>query len=152
MKHTGEFGPVYGVALIDTLPLGETGGMCQAMPSRADLEQVAKRNARVAAGYEILLGHYKTLLENITVEHDKCLDLAQAVQRLSGEVMDRADVLRTGWRTAGRLDLGRLGRFCDRPGDDWSYGKLSRISDGVFRMVTEDGGDDEPFYICEVEA
>lgn len=66
MKHTGEFGPVYGVALIDTLPLGETGGMCQAMPNREDLEHVAKRNTRVAAGYEILLGHYITLRDKLT--------------------------------------------------------------------------------------
>lgn len=62
------------------------------------------------------------------------------------------DVRGTQWRTAGSLDIGRLGRFCDRIGDDWRYGKLSRISDGEFRMVSEDGGDDEPFYICEVEA
>lgn len=57
-----ETGPVYGVPLIDTLPLG-TGAMCQQMPSRADLEQVRKRNERVVAGYEVLLVHFRECQE-----------------------------------------------------------------------------------------
>jgi hypothetical protein len=55
-----EVGPVYGVKLIDSLPLNG-GTMYQAMPSRADLEQVRKINERVAAGFEVLLGHYRQL-------------------------------------------------------------------------------------------
>lgn len=58
-----ETGPVYGVPLIDTLPLG-TGGMLQQMPSRHDLEECQKRHQRVVAGYEVLLAHYLELLEN----------------------------------------------------------------------------------------
>lgn len=53
---TGEYGPAYGVPLIDVLPLN--GNMMQKMPSREDLEQVRLVNERVVAGYEILLWHY----------------------------------------------------------------------------------------------
>jgi len=54
-----EKGPIYGVELIDDLPLN--GGMRQAMPSRRELEQVAEDNERVVAGYEVLLAHYSRL-------------------------------------------------------------------------------------------
>lgn len=54
---TNEFGPVYGVALIDTLPLGK-GGMLQQMPSRSDLDKVKRISTRTVAGYEVLLDHY----------------------------------------------------------------------------------------------
>ncbi len=40
--RSNELGPVYGVPLIDTLPLG-SGGMKQQMPSRDDLEFVRKK-------------------------------------------------------------------------------------------------------------
>jgi len=53
-------GPVYGVELIDSLPIGNSG-FKQAMPGRKDLEQVRKSNERVAAGYEVLLAHYQEL-------------------------------------------------------------------------------------------
>lgn len=56
----GEFGPIYGVKLIDSLPLNN--GMLQAMPSRDDLEQARKGYERVVAGYEVLLQHYHDLL------------------------------------------------------------------------------------------
>lgn len=51
-------GPIYGVKLIDTLPVG---GMLQQMPQRGDLEQVAKINQRTAAAYEVLLAHFYRL-------------------------------------------------------------------------------------------
>ena len=54
-----EVGPIYGVPLIESLPLGVYGGMSQAMPSRADLSDVRQVNERVVAGYEVLLGHYR---------------------------------------------------------------------------------------------
>jgi len=59
-----EIGPIYNVPLIKTLPLG-TSGMLQACPSRADLKQVAVVNERTAAAYEVLLGHYQRLQEEI---------------------------------------------------------------------------------------
>jgi len=56
-----DYGPVYGVELIATLPLD--GGMRQAMPSRRDLQQVREISERTAAGYEVLLEHYFRALE-----------------------------------------------------------------------------------------
>lgn len=58
-----KYGPLYGVPLIDSLPLG-TGGMRQSMPTREDLEQVREVNERVVAGYEVLLGHFLKLKED----------------------------------------------------------------------------------------
>lgn len=56
---TIETGPIYGVPLIQSLPLGKNGGMLQQMPSRADLSSVRKVCERVAAAYEVLLSHYR---------------------------------------------------------------------------------------------
>jgi len=58
-EHAVQTGPVYGVPLIGSLPLDD--GMRQAMPSRADLDEVRWTNERVVAGYEVLLGHYQRL-------------------------------------------------------------------------------------------
>lgn len=55
-----ERGPVYGVELLESLPL-DGGSMRQALPSRRDLEHVRKVNERTAAGYEVLLEHYRRL-------------------------------------------------------------------------------------------
>lgn len=57
-------GPVYGVRLIDSLPLGK-GGMRQAMPTRRDLKQVQELSTRTVAGYEVLLDHYRNRGEEI---------------------------------------------------------------------------------------
>lgn len=58
-----QYGPVYEVRLIDTLPLGRNDSLRQQMPNRQDLEEVRQVNERVAAGYEVLLHHYLKLLE-----------------------------------------------------------------------------------------
>lgn len=56
-------GPLYGVELIESFPIG--GGMRQAMPSREGLDQVRQVNERVVAGYEVLLFNYdRQLAEN----------------------------------------------------------------------------------------
>jgi len=56
-----QFGPIYGVELLDSLPLD--GGMRQALPSRRDLDDVRRTKIvgsdRVVAGYEVLLEHYR---------------------------------------------------------------------------------------------
>jgi len=57
-------GPVYGVSLIASLPI-IGGSMRQAMPSRSDLEQVRKVSERTAAGYEVLLAHYREQCEKM---------------------------------------------------------------------------------------
>lgn len=67
-----ETGPVYGVPLIDTLPLGK-GMMLQQMPPRADLVKAKKHHTRLVAGYEVLLAHYTQLksdLERIQKAHN----------------------------------------------------------------------------------
>ena len=58
---TADSGPVYGVRLIDALPLGG-GAMMQAMPSRKDLIDARSMSERTVAGYEVLLSHYRELL------------------------------------------------------------------------------------------
>jgi len=58
-----EHGPIYGVELLDSLPLD--GGMLQALPSQLDLEAVLKTGrlcgSRIVGGYEVLLEHYRRL-------------------------------------------------------------------------------------------
>ena len=71
--NTPELGPIDGVPLIPSLPINSNGGMLQAMPSRADLSDVREVNHRVAAGYEVLLSHYR----------EKCFRVAE----LESEVM-----------------------------------------------------------------
>lgn len=57
-----EHGPIYGIELLDTLPL-DGGSMQQALPSRKDLDAIRKAKLigsdRVVAGYEVLLEHYR---------------------------------------------------------------------------------------------
>lgn len=55
MPQRDEVGPVYGVPLLDTLPIG---GMLQQLPSRQDLDDVKTLSVRTVAGYEVLLAHY----------------------------------------------------------------------------------------------
>lgn len=62
MKKTGEFGPIYGVPLIDSLPCG---GMRQAMPDLQDLELARELGGRVPAGYEVLMAHYLGAIDEI---------------------------------------------------------------------------------------
>lgn len=80
-------GPVYGIELIESLPLGK-GSMQQAMPSRSDLEQVRRVNERVVAGYEVLLAHYR----------EKC----EEVIRLKGRIRDNQREYDRDMRDAAR--------------------------------------------------
>ena len=64
MKKTKEVGPIYGVELIESLPL-DGGSMEQAMPSRRDLDDVFKRSQRTVAGYEVLLEHYRRAMAEL---------------------------------------------------------------------------------------
>lgn len=61
IMSTNQIGPIYGVPLIDYLPLED--GMRQAMPSRPDLELVRHCSSRTVAGYEVLLASHQRLLE-----------------------------------------------------------------------------------------
>ncbi len=61
-----EHGPIYGVELIDTLPIPGSG-MFQKMPTREDLEKSRTYGDRVAAGYEIALQR----IAQLEAERDK---------------------------------------------------------------------------------
>ena len=62
-----DVGPIYGVLLIDTLPLD--GGIKQSMPSRRDLDDLRDTHIngrdRIVAGYEVLLEHYLRLCKAV---------------------------------------------------------------------------------------
>jgi hypothetical protein len=73
-------GPIYGVELIDTLPLGK-GGMLQQMPSRDDLERSRRNGDRVAAGYEVLLAHWREALKRIEVLSETLTIAEKALRR-----------------------------------------------------------------------
>ena len=60
-----EKGPIYGVELIEKLPVGESR-MMQQMPSQVDLERANDRNhVRLVAGYEVLLDHWRNVCERL---------------------------------------------------------------------------------------
>lgn len=59
-------GPIYGVQLIDSLPLG-SGSMRQALPDQEDLLSALDADTawsgRLVAGYELLLHRYQKVVE-----------------------------------------------------------------------------------------
>ena len=59
-----EIGPVYGIELIPSLPLGG-GSMRQALPNRRDLIRTREYNDSVAAGVEVLTEHYRRAMAEI---------------------------------------------------------------------------------------
>ena len=61
-----ERGPVYGVELLTTLPLGSSHNMRQAMPGRDELIRVRVRSERTVAAYEILTAAYRRLKREST--------------------------------------------------------------------------------------
>jgi len=81
-------GPVYGIRLIRSLPIG-TSGMTQAMPGRDDLAKVRDVSERTAAGYEVLLSHYRqqqdevkrltALIRNVIAGRWSVTDLQEAI-------------------------------------------------------------------------
>lgn len=82
-------GPVYGVSLIASLPI-IGGSMRQAMPSRSDLEQVREVSERTAAGYEVLLAHWREQgeqMEKLEQSHREELEqLQQQIGQLEATV------------------------------------------------------------------
>lgn len=57
------------------------------------------------------------------------------------------------WRQAEQCDIGRLARFADRRGDDWTYGMYVGIDvqEDVYSCVEIEGYEPELFLICEVQ-
>ena len=84
MSNKGK-GPIYGIELIESLPIPEAGLMRQAMPSRNDLQLSRSNGDRLAAGYEVLLCHYQR-------QHNLLVELRDEFQR-------------QGWtQTAAKID------------------------------------------------
>jgi len=85
-----ERGPIYGVKLIDTLPI--SGGMSQAMPGREELEKCGKRFIRVAAAYEVLLSHYSSAVADAN-RYRKMLGRDDPVEcQACGAIRERVEV------------------------------------------------------------
>lgn len=57
------------------------------------------------------------------------------------------------WRQATKDDIGRLARFADRIGDDWTYGLFSGLDaeEGFYHCLDIDGYSPEWFFFCEVQ-
>ncbi len=99
MTTQPELGPIYGVELLDSLPLG--GGMTQALPSRSDLEGIRnwRQGQRVVAGYEVLLAHYRRLraiVDRLTTELATARDTNRRLHRRCQE----AEAMETEYRHA----------------------------------------------------
>jgi hypothetical protein len=63
-----DYGPIYGVELLASLPL-DGGPMKQALPSRRDLDDVLRSGIagdnRVVAGFEVLTEHYRRAVAEV---------------------------------------------------------------------------------------
>jgi hypothetical protein len=97
-----ELGPVYGVELLDTLPLNG-GTMRQALPSRSDLEGIQnyRQGLRVVAGYEVLMEHYHRAISEVERLRTFCwrANKALAGRAYDPQLMD--DLAKEAARAAG---------------------------------------------------
>jgi len=57
------------------------------------------------------------------------------------------------WRAATADDVGRLARFADRLGDDWTYGMLTRVwtEEQYWFCCQMENEWSEEFFICQVQ-
>ena len=97
MKTT-ETGPIYGVTLLETMPL-DGGTMRQALPSRRDLDDCRKAHFngcdRLVAGYEVLLEHFYRLkagIETLRPLLDKCVDAENQLHGIRGTAMAKRTI------------------------------------------------------------
>lgn len=92
---TVEHGPIWGVELLDSLPLD--GGMRQALPSRKDLDDVRQTNIngndRLVAGYEVLLEHYYRAVKRAEIAEARCEQLVKGQESLQQIVLCKAKEL-----------------------------------------------------------
>ncbi len=134
-------GPIYGIELIDNLPLG-SGGMLQAMPSRDDLIKVRRVSERTAAGYEVLLKHYRQSVRN-NEELDRLRELAAYLDGGSGVVAVLREVLDRMQQMATLLDNPEVLLRIPQP----QRIKLSQLLHGAERFCDDCGEPLEPGYI-----
>lgn len=109
MPNDKSVGPIYGVQLIDVLPLNpdKSEGMLQQMPSAEDLKRCRQRGERVCAGYEVLLHHWRARgaeIERLQKRLAKlntaigCDMVARDCEPTLEEAMEAARILWLGYR------------------------------------------------------
>lgn len=76
---SGEFGPVYGAALLKSIRLPGSGNMLQAMPGAEELRQVESVSTRTVAAFEALTIRFRHA-------EDKCAELLRAIDRAGFDV------------------------------------------------------------------
>lgn len=118
---TTETGPIYGVPLIDTLPLGNTGR--QQMPSRHNLEVCKLLGfsavSRVAEGYEVLLAHYHRVCEERDLLKAEKQHWKTSYEKLAKGVMSAPEEMQktlcdfaNGWHFCPEFDYLFIGPGC----------------------------------------
>lgn len=67
--------------------------------------------------------------------------------------LGRCSEMQVKWREATTEDIGRLARFADRKGDDWTYGFLDGIDaqEHVYECVSTEDDPPELFLFCDVQ-
>lgn len=89
-------GPIYGVELIDSLPLNRGGsGFRQAMPSAQDLASASENCDCV--GCKRLVGGYEVLLQHWREAEAECEQQAKRIAELERERGSLQDVIRNAW-------------------------------------------------------
>lgn len=103
-----EYGPIYNVELIDSLPISSTG-MVQAMPSRVDLILARTVSERTVAGYEMLLATYQELAYSEAQYEKLAAQFDALTKRLVGDAveLDKArHAARWMWQRGDWTDYG----------------------------------------------
>lgn len=85
MKKSSETGPVYGVQLLESVPIGLTS-FYQRCPNRKELEEVKKISEPTVAAFEVLTGHYYRHLHEIAATPPWLPDLIKALGWQSGTI------------------------------------------------------------------
>lgn len=116
-----ELGPIYGVKLLSTLPIG-SGQMTQQMASRQDLQDVLQMSQRVVAAYEILLSHYWRLTEE--------LEIAKAIRDTPPEWVPRFEGISVDLENA----MSRLRAMTEANQQTWD---LSEKDTMALRLILE---------------
>lgn len=83
-KAESKAGPLYGVELLESLPIGNAG-WSQAMPGREELARVAKISSRTVAAYEVLTAQYLRL----KAESEKLESVREQFTKYTQSLKDR---------------------------------------------------------------
>ena len=106
LVNKNESGPIYGIQLIDSLPLGVGDNpLLQAMPGREELKKVQEISSRTVGGFEVLLHHYRQLL----AERERLIELVNEKQEAGQDA---------GFENSGN----------DRPGEVFSLWRIDTLN------------------------